>query len=358
MNGRVYDPRLGRFLSPDPYVQAPGYSQSFNRYSYVWNNPLKYTDPDGEWVVIAVFALYSAWNMGVRAGIAAERAGGHFWRDGFWKGAIAGAVVGSAGAFTGGAVVNFFNVGGVFAGAALGGITGAAVGGVGGGLSTWAMGGDFWDGAKRGALLGGIGGAISGGFAGYKLARAMHANIWTGNLDSSLEYIIKAEYGNSIYTEYGIGNHDSKYLVARNSNLPKGYRTYNGLIENEMGDLLWGLAEPGGLRSGDHILGSKVYISKGTIREYFLGDQVFALEKIKHEFFHLRDYYSGNYLRQLNIYRGQGLSGNSLNSAMRNWLEFRAYSFNHNNLQLDFFLERMKWYSNMPWDIFWSIYGY
>ena len=48
MNGRVYDPVISRFLSPDPYVQAPGYSQSFNRYSYVLNNPLKYTDPSGE----------------------------------------------------------------------------------------------------------------------------------------------------------------------------------------------------------------------------------------------------------------------------------------------------------------------
>lgn len=48
MNGRVYDPVLGRFLSPDPYVQAPGYAGSFNRYSYCLNNPLVYTDPDGE----------------------------------------------------------------------------------------------------------------------------------------------------------------------------------------------------------------------------------------------------------------------------------------------------------------------
>jgi RHS repeat-associated protein len=48
MNGRMYDPVVGRFLSPDPYVQAPGFSQSFNRYSYALNNPLKYTDPTGE----------------------------------------------------------------------------------------------------------------------------------------------------------------------------------------------------------------------------------------------------------------------------------------------------------------------
>ena len=47
MNGRVYDAYLARFLSPDPFVQAPDYSQNYNRYSYVLNNPLKYTDPDG-----------------------------------------------------------------------------------------------------------------------------------------------------------------------------------------------------------------------------------------------------------------------------------------------------------------------
>ena len=49
MNGRLYDPMLGRFLSPDNYVQMPDFSQSFNRYSYCINNPLKYQDPDGEW---------------------------------------------------------------------------------------------------------------------------------------------------------------------------------------------------------------------------------------------------------------------------------------------------------------------
>ncbi|MBV2245595.1 MAG: VCBS repeat-containing protein, partial [Lentimicrobium sp.] len=47
MNGRVYDPIVGRMLSPDNFIQAPDYTQSFNRYSYCWNNPLKYTDPTG-----------------------------------------------------------------------------------------------------------------------------------------------------------------------------------------------------------------------------------------------------------------------------------------------------------------------
>ena len=49
MNGRMYDPVLGRFLRPDNYVQMPTSAQSFNRYSYCLNNPLKYVDPNGEW---------------------------------------------------------------------------------------------------------------------------------------------------------------------------------------------------------------------------------------------------------------------------------------------------------------------
>jgi len=52
MNGRLYDPVVGRFLSPDENVQMPDFSQNFNRYSYALNNPLKYIDPNGEWFVI------------------------------------------------------------------------------------------------------------------------------------------------------------------------------------------------------------------------------------------------------------------------------------------------------------------
>ena len=47
-NARLYDPLLGRFLSPDPYVQDPDFTQNYNRYSYCLNNPLKYTDESGE----------------------------------------------------------------------------------------------------------------------------------------------------------------------------------------------------------------------------------------------------------------------------------------------------------------------
>jgi len=47
MYGLVYDSLLGRFTTPDPFIQAPSNLQSYNRYSYVWNNPLGAIDPTG-----------------------------------------------------------------------------------------------------------------------------------------------------------------------------------------------------------------------------------------------------------------------------------------------------------------------
>jgi RHS repeat-associated protein len=63
MNGRIYDPLLGRFLSADLQVQFPGSLQSYNRYSYVQNNPLTFTDPTG-WG-FSPSAAANGWDFGV-----------------------------------------------------------------------------------------------------------------------------------------------------------------------------------------------------------------------------------------------------------------------------------------------------
>lgn len=76
MDGRFYDPVVGRFLSPYPYVQMPESSQDLNRYSYCMNNPLKYTDPNGEFIIGFISGFFrglftggnpfkSAWDGGV-----------------------------------------------------------------------------------------------------------------------------------------------------------------------------------------------------------------------------------------------------------------------------------------------------
>jgi RHS repeat-associated protein len=85
MNGRVYDPDLGRFISPDPYVQMPGNTQNFNRYSYALNNPLVYTDPSGEFLDLALFlggaAILRGWF---------ESGGINFQDKKFWEGSLKG----------------------------------------------------------------------------------------------------------------------------------------------------------------------------------------------------------------------------------------------------------------------------
>jgi RHS repeat-associated protein len=65
MNGRIYDQQLGRFLQPDPVIQEPTNAQSWNAYTYVFNNPLAYTDPSGNITLrqglAIVIAVVAAW---------------------------------------------------------------------------------------------------------------------------------------------------------------------------------------------------------------------------------------------------------------------------------------------------------
>jgi RHS repeat-associated protein len=142
MNGRLYDPLIGRFMSADPFIQAPGNLPSYNRYAYVMNNPLNLTDPSGylslrsvvKIVVIAVISYYTAgavsgWMTaaGTSSGsaFAVVSGGTALSSTGISLSTLGGIVSGAAGGFVGGALST---------GTLRGGVQGAFTGGVFGGI--------------------------------------------------------------------------------------------------------------------------------------------------------------------------------------------------------------------------------
>ncbi len=206
MNGRMYDPYLQRFLSPDNEIQAPGDAQSYNRYTYCMNNPLRFTDPTGytwgifKWVGNNWHSIVTvAVTVGVTIAVAAICAS----TCGLGAVAIA-AIAGAAGGFAGGVVgtaLNGGNFGQCLSAGGLGALTGAVFGAVGGfaatlappgalwgavygaltsgtlgGMSSSLQGGSVWSGFAMGAIFGGIGGGISG----YLSAQAQGLDPWTG----------------------------------------------------------------------------------------------------------------------------------------------------------------------------------
>lgn len=154
MNGRVYDPLIGRFLSADPHIQAPGDLQNYNRYSYVNNNPLSFTDPTG-------FSFKKLFKKI-----------GRFFKK-YWRVIVAIAVaVVTAGAFLAAyyGVSLASGIGGLFTGTVMSGSIAAgwtvtavsgfatiAAGAIGG-----FMGGLVATGSLKGALFGSLTGAVAG----------------------------------------------------------------------------------------------------------------------------------------------------------------------------------------------------
>jgi len=83
------DAELGRVLQADPFVQEPTNSQSYNRYSYVFNNPLSFTDPSGFITLRQVIGIVVAIVVGYFLG----PLGTNLWKA-FWVGFASGFVGG------------------------------------------------------------------------------------------------------------------------------------------------------------------------------------------------------------------------------------------------------------------------
>jgi RHS repeat-associated protein len=245
MNGRMYDPLLGRMLSPDNYVQAPDNSQNFNRYSYALNNPLVYTDPSGEFLVPMLIgsaigllsngyqnslddlpffqgagkaALFGAiggaasFGIGQMAGQLSQAGVSNFGVSMFQMGAH-GLSGGLTSHLSGGKFAHGFFAGGVSSG--LSSIAGEvsdqwtvnlAAGAIGGGIGAEIAGGDFADGVRQGLITGGLNHVVHSGMLGPNIAaasvtgRTRHlfgpdAIALTGTVDIALAASIDGEVG-------------------------------------------------------------------------------------------------------------------------------------------------------------------
>ncbi len=89
MNARLYDPALRRFLEPDNFVQEPYNTQNYNRYGYVLNNPLLYTDPSGE-------EFFTALAIGVAIAIVTTGINNAINGNPFWYGMGKAVTIGAA----------------------------------------------------------------------------------------------------------------------------------------------------------------------------------------------------------------------------------------------------------------------
>lgn len=179
MNGRLYDPVIARFFSPDNFVQVPDFTQSYNRYSYCLNNPLQYVDPSGESFLAAAFAIGALTNVFFQMISGNINSGADFMFSAF-----VGGLAGSAGASAGQAALGAVGVGGFLGGAASGAASGA-VGGFIAGTGNALIGGNDFATSLGYGCLGGITGALFGGLIGglaSGITDAIHGyNFWDGS---------------------------------------------------------------------------------------------------------------------------------------------------------------------------------
>ncbi len=176
MNGRIYDPALGRFLQADPYVQSGSDLQGLNRYAYVLNNPLNAVDPTGHFVFSLAAAAYlakagvTAWTLFLVSAAAfadAMLAGADFGqalRSGLIAGITAGAFSGLSGTLP--VTQNFGKQ-----------LLRGAVFGVVGGMTSVVGGGRFGHGFLSAGLGAGLGGPLADGLAGLGMGEAVAGTV-------------------------------------------------------------------------------------------------------------------------------------------------------------------------------------
>ena len=371
MNGRMYDPIMSSFLSVDNYVQSPENSQNFNRYAYCLNNPLKYTDPDGEWFL--TFGLDYGKNSNGNFGVTGLSLGINFGTFGFgthfnWGNGFTAGLYGEVGPHIGCAGVN----------ATLGFDYNFTYG-----TSTLSLSGGY--GASYGIGRASLGGNVSYTFGLPQGVSGFNANIMAGlglagNINKygqQAGFGLSASYGTQ---GFGFGAHTYCEMIPLQEKLDRIVKYYEAELSEQFGDAGVGNVYAGTKRNlrntkrlsldgpflvdengrhayGAHVPGNAleeqieidgilckrmkdndIYISKRTIQEIWHGNDV-AVETLFHEWQHSSDYYSGCADYYFKYY---GMS----NEACSNWLELNAYSLNYSRCPTQRYYNRVVKYND------------
>ncbi|MCI0504764.1 MAG: hypothetical protein L0Z73_01500 [Gammaproteobacteria bacterium] len=188
MNGRLYDPTLGRFTSADPYVKFAGSTQGFNRYSYTDNNPLSRVDMDGYGWLSKQWKKYKKTITTIAVVALAAYTGGLAYNAAYW------ATAANSASLTAMSVA-----GGAAAGAASGALIGAASGYAATGTLKGAL-----SGAALGGITGGIGGAAGGYFGNGLIGRALNGGLNGAMQTGSIEGFARGMVAGAIPSDLGL----------------------------------------------------------------------------------------------------------------------------------------------------------
>jgi RHS repeat-associated protein len=271
MNGRVYDPHLGRFLSADPIIQTISLSQALNPFSYVMNNPLTLIDPSGyswlsslfhsighflkKWggliigVVLAFYGVPFLLNSLISSAFSTAVNGGTFgsFLVGFAVGLAAGVIAGPIGAKLG----SFLGVTGQKLGAQI--FMGALTGGIAGGISSVTMGGSFWSGFAGGALGGALSAAAMYGMqklSGPQESQSAEQEPNSGGKGNPDSQFTKDANGNLVYSDEVSGpfsNNSDLTVTSDYHSSRDGGTTYHSGLD---------LAAPNGVTDANAISGN------------------------------------------------------------------------------------------------------
>ncbi len=330
MNGRMYDANLGRFLSPDNFIHDPYNTQAFNRYSYVWNNPLSFNDPSGEEpITIATLLIYAAIGVTINGVIN---------------------TINGQGFFEGAGLAAFFAVATFGVGEAVSGMTGlmkVAVQTYSHGVLGMGQSGMSGGSAKAGFLSGAFGSIMSfgaghalkgakqfwrnagmitaGGLSGGVGSRLAGGNFWegvrNGLISSTLNHVahsiqqkisINSMFKKAIIDPKSIPEFTDEYLMKLVEKIPYLKEVF---LKGGSPEIKWTDDDSS---VGEYFTASKtVYISK-----FWNQTNYQAVSTMFHEFFHAYQHVSGIY-----NYAIENWGPLSTYSKSRSYLEMGAYQF-------------------------------